>query len=230
MGSGSATTTPPSTPAFFRFDALLPPTRPTRCRRPPSSCDHPSPGRRQRGDACVYRVGGPSYGAEPDDRSAGGVVLLRRLHAGQQASGDASGDVLLQRRPWLGHGVAAPGIVRPEAPRHRRPVNGGNGSVSARRQRREPDRRFGPRLRRRGRHRLLRGDRAQTPIRPSGASMRTQPPSATSSSAIWPRTIARARRLSCSANRTARREARRSRFCWRPPASASMAWSCNPRS
>ena len=49
-----------------------------------------------------------------------GQVLLRGLHAQRRQPRHAPRHLLLQRRPRLGQRVAAPGLLRPQAPRHRR--------------------------------------------------------------------------------------------------------------
>ena len=81
---------------------------------------HASSDDAQRYVAAVHRDGRPPHRARPRERSARGLVLLRRVHGRRHRRGDATGDVLLQRRTRLGDGVAAPRLVRSEAPRDRR--------------------------------------------------------------------------------------------------------------
>ena len=108
----------------------------------------------------VHRDRGPPVGAGYDEPGARSLDLLRRLHGRRRRGGDASRHLLLQRRAGLGHGLAAPGLVRAQAPGHRRAGHHADGAVPLRRQRGQPDRHDRPRVRRRGRHRAVGGDRA----------------------------------------------------------------------
>ena len=81
---------------------------------------HPCPGHGGRHGVELHRDRGPHDGAATGQRRPARFVLLRGLHARRRRTCNASGHLLLQRRPRFGHRLAAPGLVRAQAPRHRR--------------------------------------------------------------------------------------------------------------
>ena len=146
---------------LYRSGALLDRGHGFAAERRRNRCGHASPAGAQRRDAQLHRHRRASDCPRPDQQRAGSLFFLRRLHARRRERRDAAGNVLLQRRPRLVDGVAAPGLVRAQATRDRRSCDDCADAVSAGRQRREPHRRQRPGVRRRGGHRSVRSDRAQ---------------------------------------------------------------------
>ena len=134
-----------------------------------------------------------------------------RTRCDEPRSGDAPGDLLLQRRAGIGDGLAAPRLVRPEAPRDRRAVDHRRDAVSAGRQRRElldvSDLVFVDAVGSGSREAI-----APNTNRRSGASTPTRRVFRDFVVRYSRPTTARLRPSSCSASRTARRAARCSRF------------------
>ena len=174
------------------------------------------------GTAIAYTATAGHLSALDSTPGARGVDLLRRLHGRRRGGGHAARHLLLQRRPGLGHRLAAPGLVRAQAPVHRHPGHDADRAVPVRRQHREPDRHVRPGVRRCGGHRPVAGHRAAHQPELLGRRPGRRRAARLHRSAGSRSTAAPPRRCSSSASPTAPPASRCSRACSRPQASACI--------